>query len=184
MTCETPATSMPRAATSVATSTSSLSSRNLVSAFSRATCAMSPCSGEVAKPRSARSSATRCACALGAGEDDDLAGVLGLQDPADDLGLVEVVGLVDELRGGRDHGRARTTTRRGCSSGAACGCAPARRSRPAWWPRTASSAASRASGASAARRRAGSRGRASRRPRRARARARGRGRAPGGPSGR
>ena len=40
---------------------------------------------------------------LGAGEDDDLLGVLGLQDPADDLGLVEVVGLVDELRGRRHH---------------------------------------------------------------------------------
>ncbi len=44
------------------------------------------------------------ALALGAGEDDDLLGVGGLQDAPDDLGLVEVVGLVDELRG-RRHGR-------------------------------------------------------------------------------
>ena len=42
--------------------------------------------------------------ALGAGEHDDLLGVLGLQDATDDLGLVEVVGLVDELRGRRHHG--------------------------------------------------------------------------------
>ena len=38
--------------------------------------------------------------ALGAGEDDELVGVLGLEQPADDLGLVEVVALVDELRRG------------------------------------------------------------------------------------
>ena len=42
--------------------------------------------------------------ALGAGEDDHLVAVLGLQDATDDLGLVEVVGEVDELRGGRDGG--------------------------------------------------------------------------------
>ena len=40
---------------------------------------------------------------LGAGEDDHLAGVLGLQDPPDHLGLVEVVGEVDELRGRGHH---------------------------------------------------------------------------------
>ena len=41
--------------------------------------------------------------ALGAGEDDDLAGVLGLQHTTDDLGLVEVVGQIDELGGRGDH---------------------------------------------------------------------------------
>ncbi len=41
--------------------------------------------------------------ALGAREDDHLAGVLGLEDPADHLRLVEVVGQVDELRGRGDH---------------------------------------------------------------------------------
>ncbi|CAB4717577.1 unannotated protein [freshwater metagenome] len=41
---------------------------------------------------------------LGAGEDDDLLGVLGLQDAPDDLGLVQVVRLVDELRRQRDGG--------------------------------------------------------------------------------
>ena len=40
---------------------------------------------------------------LGAGEDDHLAGVLGLEDPPDHLGLVEVVGEVDELRGRGHH---------------------------------------------------------------------------------
>ena len=39
---------------------------------------------------------------LGAGEDDDLVVVLALQQAADHLGLVEVVGLVDELGRGRD----------------------------------------------------------------------------------
>ena len=41
--------------------------------------------------------------ALGAGEDEGQTTVLGLHDPGDDLGLVEVVRLVDELRGRRDH---------------------------------------------------------------------------------
>ena len=41
---------------------------------------------------------------LGAGEDDHLLGVVGLQDATDDLGLVEVVGEVDELRGRGDRG--------------------------------------------------------------------------------
>src|SRR3954449_10134673 len=52
MTWVTPSTSMPRAATSVATRTFSLPSRNRRSAFSRDTCCMSPCSGLAAKPLS------------------------------------------------------------------------------------------------------------------------------------
>ena len=62
---------------------------------------MSPCSGLAGKPRSARSSAIRWACRLVRVKTMHLAGVLGLQDPADDLRLVEVVRQVDELRGGR-----------------------------------------------------------------------------------
>ena len=51
---------------------------------------------------------------------DRQAAALGLQDPADHLGLVQVVGPVDELRG-RRHGLVVVrTTRRGCASGGAC----------------------------------------------------------------
>ena len=43
--------------------------------------------------------------ALGPAEDHHPVAVLGLQDAGDDLGLVEVVRLVDELRRGRHRGR-------------------------------------------------------------------------------
>ena len=82
---------------------------------------------------------------LGAGEDDDLVGVLGLQDPADDLRLVEVVGLVDELRGRRH--QLGVVRRLGADVHRVphVGAGQRRRSRPAWSPRTASSGGSRAS---------------------------------------
>ena len=120
---------------------------------------------------------------LGAGEDDDLVGVLGLQHLADDLGLVEVVHLVDELRGGRDHLVSSDDSARmfiGCRMWVRA------RATMAAGMVAENSIVCRVSGviADQLRRRAGSQGRASRRPRRGRARGRGRGRAPCGWPGR
>ena len=184
MTWVTPATSMPRAATSVATRTWSLSSRNLVSAFSRATWAMSPCSGAGPEAALVEVVGDPLGLPLGAGEDDHLAGVLGLQDAADHLGLVEVVGQVDELRGRGHHrglvGRLGADVHRVAHVGA--GQRDDRRRHGGREQHRLPGLGGHAR--AAARRRAGSRGRASRRPRRARARARARGRGRGGWPGR
>ena len=121
---------------------------------------------------------------LGAGEDDDLVGVLGLQDAADDLGLVEVVGLVDELRGRRHQlgvvRRLGADVHRVAHVGAGQGDDRGRHGGREQHRLPGLGRHRRA----AARRRAGSRGRASRRPRRGPARARGRCRGTGGCTGR
>jgi hypothetical protein len=80
-------TSMPRAATSVATSTLTRSSRNLVSAFSRSTCvevAVDARGGEAALLELV---GQPLGGALGAGEDHHLAGVVGLHDAPTISGL-------------------------------------------------------------------------------------------------
>ena len=105
MTCVTPSTSMPRAATSVATSTSTLPVRNARSACSRAPWPRSPCTAAAAKPRSVSSSATWSRGALGAAEDDGQPAALGLQDAGEQLDLVHRVRAVDVLLDRVDGGR-------------------------------------------------------------------------------
>ena len=128
-----------RAATSVATSTRSLSSRNLVSAFARDLRHVAPCSGLALNPRSARSSATRCACRLVRVKTMILPASSACRTRPMISGLSRSLDLVDELRRRRHRRVLRTTTRRGCSSGAACACAPGH-DRGAWSRRTAWSA--------------------------------------------
>ena len=121
---------------------------------------------------------------LGAGEDDDLVGVLGLEDAPDDLGLVEVVGLVDVLRGRRHQlgvvRRLRADVHRVPHVRAGQGDDRGRHGRR----EQHRLAGLRRHATGSARRRAGSPGRASRRPRRGPARARGRCPARGGSRGR
>lgn len=64
MTCVTSSTSMPRAATSVATRTLRLPALNAAIERSRWSCPMSPCTPPTLKPRSLSSSTRRCAARL------------------------------------------------------------------------------------------------------------------------
>ncbi len=93
---------MPRAATSVATSTSILPERNARSACSRAPWPRSPCTAAAAKPRSLHVGGDLVAGALGAAEDHRQAAALGLQDAGEHLALVHRVRAVDEDLGVRD----------------------------------------------------------------------------------
>ena len=160
---------MPRAATSVATSTSTLPLRNARSACSRAPWPRSPCTAADGEAAVGQLVGDLGGGALGAAEDHGQAAALGLQDAGEHLDLVHRVRAEDVLLDRLDGlGRRRRRRRRGCASAASCSGGPARRPRPAWSPRTASSAAAPAVTVErSARRRAGSPGRASRRPRRA-----------------
>ncbi len=120
-----------------------------------------------------RSSAIRCDWRLVRVNTIVRSGALGLEQAADHLGLVEVVGLVDELRGGRHHlgvvRRLRADVHRVPHVGAGEGDDRGRHGRREQHRLPGLGRLGRA----AARRRAGSRGRASRRPRRAPATSRG-----------
>src|SRR6266498_51867 len=93
MTWVTPETSRPRAATSVATSTSILPTRKARSARSREPWPRAPWTAATAKPRKSRSSATRSAARL--------VRVKIMVRPRHDLDLVQRGGAVGQLRGAR-----------------------------------------------------------------------------------
>ena len=93
---------MPRAATSVATSTSIVPARNRRSAFSRAICGRSPWIAVAGETPFGQVVGDPLGGPLGPAEDHHPLAVLGLQDAGDHLGLVQIMGLVDELRRGRD----------------------------------------------------------------------------------
>ena len=97
--------SMPRAATSVATSTSTSPVRNAFSAFSRARLAEVAVHGADLEAALGELVGDLLRGALGAGEDHRRAAAVGLQHPADQLDLVQRVRAVGELLGGVVRGR-------------------------------------------------------------------------------
>ena len=131
MTWVTSSTSMPRAATSVATSTSTLPERNARSACSRAPWPRSPCTAADGEAALGEVVGHLCRGALGAAEDHGQAAALGLQDARQHLDLVHRVRAEDVLLDCLDGLRRRRRGRpRGCASAGACSGGPARRSAP------------------------------------------------------